>query len=60
MQDRLALRVIALDMTRERWVVFFAAWLGWGFDVFDRLLFNFVAPVCVPGSVVIAQTDHYR
>ena len=26
----------------------FAAWLGWGFDVFDGLLFNFVAPNCVP------------
>jgi MFS family permease len=35
-------------MTRYQWTVFFAAWLGWGFDVFDGLLFNFVAPVCVP------------
>ena len=26
----------------------FAAWLGWGFDVFDGLLFNYVAPNCVP------------
>jgi MFS family permease len=26
----------------------FAAWLGWGFDVFDALLFNYVAPNCVP------------
>lgn len=25
-----------------------AAWLGWGFDVFDALLFNFVAPNCIP------------
>ena len=24
------------------------AWLGWGFDVFDALLFNFVAPNCIP------------
>src|SRR5262249_35516913 len=24
------------------------AWLGWGFDIFDGLLFNFVAPNCVP------------
>jgi len=23
-------------------------WAGWGFDVFDALLFNFVAPNCVP------------
>jgi MFS family permease len=28
--------------------VLFAAWLGWGFDVFDGLLFNYVAPNCVP------------
>jgi MFS family permease len=28
--------------------VIFAAWLGWGFDIFDGLLFNFVAPNCVP------------
>jgi MFS family permease len=25
-----------------------AAWLGWGFDVFDALLFNYVAPNAVP------------
>jgi MFS family permease len=37
-----------LGMTRYQWLVFFAAWLGWGFDVFDGLLFNYVAPVCVP------------
>jgi MFS family permease len=30
------------------WIVLAAAWLGWGFDVFDALLFNFVAPNCVP------------
>jgi MFS family permease len=29
-------------------VVIAAAWLGWGFDVFDALLFNFVAPSCIP------------
>jgi MFS family permease len=37
-----------LDMNRYQWTVLFAAWLGWGFDVFDGLLFNFVAPTCVP------------
>jgi len=37
-----------LDMDRYQWTVLFAAWLGWGFDVFDGLLFNFVAPNCVP------------
>jgi MFS family permease len=34
--------------TRYQWLVLFAAWLGWGFDVFDSLLFNYVAPNCVP------------
>jgi MFS family permease len=37
-----------LDMDRYQWTVLFAAWLGWGFDVFDGLLFNYVAPTCVP------------
>src|SRR6188472_3909852 len=36
------------DLTGYQWAVVFAAWLGWGFDVFDGLLFNFVAPNCVP------------
>jgi MFS family permease len=36
------------DMTGYQWAVIFAAWLGWGFDVFDGLLFNYVAPNCVP------------
>lgn len=31
-----------------QWTVLFAAWLGWGFDAFDALLFNFVAPNCIP------------
>lgn len=44
-------------MTRYQWTVFFAAWLGWGFDVFDGLLFNFVAPVCVPQLLGIAPDD---
>lgn len=37
-----------LDMNAYQWTVLLAAWLGWGFDVFDGLLFNFVAPNCVP------------
>lgn len=37
-----------LDMTGYQWTVLLAAWLGWGFDVFDSLLFNYVAPNCVP------------
>ena len=37
-----------LGMNGYQWTVLFAAWLGWGFDVFDGLLFNYVAPSCVP------------
>jgi MFS family permease len=37
-----------LSLTRYQWTVLVAAWLGWGFDVFDALLFNYVAPNCVP------------
>jgi len=37
-----------LGLTRYQWLVLTAAWLGWGFDVFDGLLFNYVAPICLP------------
>ena len=37
-----------LSLTRYQWTVLLAAWLGWGFDVFDGFLFNYVAPNCVP------------
>lgn len=37
-----------IRLTRYQWTVFLAAWLGWGFDVFDGFLFNYVAPNCVP------------
>jgi MFS family permease len=37
-----------IRLTRYQWTVFFAAWLGWGFDIFDGLLFNFVAPNAIP------------
>jgi MFS family permease len=37
-----------MDMNGYQWTVLFAAWLGWGFDVFDGLLFNYVAANCVP------------
>src|SRR5262245_38836903 len=43
-----------LDMNRYQWTVLFAAWLGWGFDVFDGLLFNYVAPNCVPPLLGLA------
>ncbi len=35
-------------LSRYQWTVLFAAWLGWGFDVFDGFLFNYVAPNAVP------------
>lgn len=37
-----------LRLSRYQWTVLFAAWLGWGFDIFDSILFNYVAPNCVP------------
>ena len=39
---------LPLDMNGYQWTTLFAAWLGWGFDIFDGLLFNYVAPNCVP------------
>lgn len=44
-------------LTRYQWLVLFAAWLGWGFDVFDGLLFNFVAPICVPNLLGLSPSD---
>lgn len=41
-------RTTVLGFTGYHWLVIGAAWAGWGFDVFDALLFNFVAPNCVP------------
>lgn len=37
-----------LQLNRYQWTVLFVAWLGWGFDIFVGLLFNYVAPNCVP------------
>jgi MFS family permease len=37
-----------MQFNRYQLLVLFAAWLGWGFDVFDALLFNYVAPNAVP------------
>lgn len=44
-----------MDMDRYQWLVLFAAWLGWGFDIFDSLLFNFVAPNAVPSLLGIPR-----
>ena len=37
-----------MGLNGYQWAVLFAAWLGWGFDVFDGLLCDYVAPNCVP------------
>src|SRR3989442_13420492 len=57
-----ALRAVSREdwmwgMSRYQWLVFFAAWLGWGVDVFDGLLFNFLAPVCVPSPLGVAPCE---
>ena len=49
-----------LDMDRYQWTVLFAAWLGWGFDIFDSLLFNYVAPTCVPVLSLIHISEPTR
>ena len=41
-------RATFLGFSGYHWLVIAAGWAGWGFDVFDALLFNFVAPNCVP------------
>jgi hypothetical protein len=40
-----------LGLSTYHWVVIAATWMGWGFDLFDALLFNFVAPNCIPALV---------
>jgi MFS family permease len=37
-----------LGFTAYQWLVIAAGWAGWGFDVFDAVLFNFVAPNSIP------------
>lgn len=37
-----------MGLSGYQWAVLFAAWIGWGFDVFDGLLFNYVSRYCVP------------
>jgi hypothetical protein len=38
-------------VTNGGFLVIAAAWTGLGFDLFDALLFNFVAPNCIPSLV---------
>src|SRR4051812_13723478 len=44
-------------LTGYQWLVIAAAWLGWGFDVFDGLLFNYVSKLCVPDLLHLAPDD---
>lgn len=46
-----------LGLSRYQWLVLLAAWLGWGFDIFDGLLFNFVAPICIPNLLGLDPAD---
>ena len=48
MLDQGAARSGLLGFSAYQWLVIAAGWAGWGFDVFDALLFNFVAPNCIP------------
>lgn len=47
-------------MTPYQWLVIAAAWLGWGFDVFDGLLFNYVSRACLPDLLHLAKDDPHR
>lgn len=46
---------LPLQLNRQRWMVVLAAWLGWGLDIFDGLLFNVVAPNAVPSLFPMAH-----
>ncbi len=48
---------VILGFTPYQWLVLFAAWLGWGFDVFDALLFNYVSRLCIPALLHISPND---
>lgn len=37
-----------LGLSGYQWVVIAAGWAGWGLDVYDAVLFNFVARSCIP------------
>ena len=39
---------LSLGLSGYHWLVIAAGWAGWGFDVFDAVLFNFVAASCIP------------
>jgi hypothetical protein len=47
--------------TKYQCLVLFAAWLGWGFDLFDSLLFTYAAPSCIPyAPLTLPCSSHYH
>jgi len=46
-----------LGLSGYQWLVVLAAWLGWGFDVFDALLFNYVSRLCIPDLLHLNADD---
>jgi MFS family permease len=52
--DQGAARRGLLGFSPYQWLVIGAGWAGWGFDVYDALLFNFVAPNCIPALLHLA------
>jgi MFS family permease len=47
-------RTGVLGLSPYHWLVIAAGWAGWGFDVYDAVLFNFVAPECIPQLLGLA------
>ena len=47
-----------LGLSGYHWLVIAAGWAGWGFDVFDAVLFNFVAPDCIPVLLHLPRGSH--
>jgi MFS family permease len=45
---------LGLGLSGYHWLVIAAGWAGWGFDMFDAMLFNFVAPNCIPALLHLA------
>lgn len=46
---------LLMDMNRYQWTVLLAAWVGWGMDIFDGMLFTYVAPIAIPSLLGIAD-----
>jgi MFS family permease len=43
-----------LGLSGYHWLVIAAGWAGWGLDVYDAVLFNFVARSCIPALLHLA------